>query len=1135
MEEEEYEANVERMTKDIKFQADTEHEYGYDDFFEQSLDLEEEKSFEERKWEEEKTSPVQDWEEEAEKEIPIEMDDQTTEPKKIRYSISMEIPGLSRIDLSPLTQKIVGCIIGEDVTTEFPWVRVKKDIIEDNIDLHSESSDFLLVKDEVHAFPDDKIMIGYAPSLIETGQFYIVLTKEGRDAVEEHILQQRKEHENRVKNAIYKSPGRWRDLGSGADVDANFVKNTRPLFEIEVTSTADLLNVPINLTDRKADDQRDGYIELLPNNRQIFENVRRKLVSTYAQVSPIVRHNEAQTAPSISVNSWYQYLYEYETVDLSTYTEDKIDYLKYFLKLYTDEMCDQLLMNSMWDIYANDYANLVRSEKDTQIPLPIGYEEHQSYYDGKLIVDKVINDLCWHPFWTGTVIATYTHHAKGEHLIGPKTYDEVFLACEGNNKVLIWSFDDCLSPKLILECPREVTSVSVCPIDSNIIIGGCINGQIAIWHIPGKIEQVETVVTQTSAQVKYSIAMKSLMTWMRETTSLISPTAMSALKYSQKAGIIQIIWVPSHHKVDKNGRILSLPEDAPLDDLSYQFITASQDGTVAFWDLTWRSMEKEIQQVTGRKKKQKAQSAIQKSIAQSASPFKILDRVFKPHYNLVIQYPDENRQVVITTLSMYNPKFHKEQVEPFSMTRDDLTIRKYYRPIIEKADYVMEPKILIGTVEGEFGCVTWTGYEFTTDAGMDRETARWVWMKKIHDGPVTHVVRSNYYHRVVATIGGKIFAVWRDDFAEPLIWKKSNVGYSACSWGILRPTVLILGRSDGTIEIWDLEVKSHEPSFMQSLSGRIITGIYTHELPVEPQCIGFCDFNGSLRMFMAPRVLLTYDVGDIEWMKKFIDRQVQRINEFRDWQESWSESTLEDIVMKKKIKKMKEEKKHLEVEEKIKADTIDVAARAITPTKPARRKPWQFIEEAKERWLSMEVKRMQRVILEKKGLRKDVLERQRAPLLRLRQEARTKKRKIREILTLQDKIFEETIMFLFPEQQERRETLLPPLPVSAADRRLTIDEGVRTILDANYFFCKKGVFADPEEEIIYNFLEEQAEALAKLESTPFERTFDWRKVLAQGKSRRRSMDIGLKKLNRLKKTCKVDDAVNDASRLVDNV
>lgn len=86
-------------------------------------------------------------------------------------------------------------------------------------------------------------------------------------------------------------------------------------------------------------------------------------------------------------------------------------------------------MNSTWDIYTNDIANLVRNEKDTQTPVPIGYEEHQSYYDGKIIADKVINDFCWHPFWTGTVIATYTQHAKSEHLIGPKTYDEVHQFC----------------------------------------------------------------------------------------------------------------------------------------------------------------------------------------------------------------------------------------------------------------------------------------------------------------------------------------------------------------------------------------------------------------------------------------------------------------------------------------------------------------------------------------------------------------------------------------------------------------------------------------------------------------------------------------------------------------------------------
>lgn len=105
-------------------------------------------------------------------------------------------------------------------------------------------------------------------------------------------------------------------------------------------------------------------------------------------------------------------------------------------------------------------------------------------------------------------------------------------------------------------------------------------------------------------------------------------------------------------------------------------------------------MEEDIRQVRRRKKK------IQPDIQKSESPFKILDRILKPDYILVIQYPDENRQLVITTLNLHNPKFHKGQVEPFP-GRDDITIRKYYRPIIEKPDYIMEPEILVGTVEGE--------------------------------------------------------------------------------------------------------------------------------------------------------------------------------------------------------------------------------------------------------------------------------------------------------------------------------------------------------------------------------------------------------------------------------------------------
>lgn len=138
--------------------------------------------------------------------------------------------------MSPITQKIVGCVIGENVSTEYPWVYVRKKIIEDNIDLHEDSSDFLPVKDEIYKFPNSKMLIGYVPSLTEEGQFYICLTEQGRDAIVEYIQKEREDHENRVRTAVYKPIGKWKELTSSVEIDSMIVKNTRPLLEIEVKS-----------------------------------------------------------------------------------------------------------------------------------------------------------------------------------------------------------------------------------------------------------------------------------------------------------------------------------------------------------------------------------------------------------------------------------------------------------------------------------------------------------------------------------------------------------------------------------------------------------------------------------------------------------------------------------------------------------------------------------------------------------------------------------------------------------------------------------------------------------------------------------------------------------------------------------
>lgn len=81
-----------------------------------------------------------------------------------------------------------------------------------------------------------------------------------------------------------------------------------------------------------------------------------------------------------------------------------------------------MLFNATWDIH---YENPIKAEKYNEIMKTVAYKEYVNYYDGKLCMDKVINDLSWHPFLTGIAICAYTDFAKSSIFIGPRRQNEV--------------------------------------------------------------------------------------------------------------------------------------------------------------------------------------------------------------------------------------------------------------------------------------------------------------------------------------------------------------------------------------------------------------------------------------------------------------------------------------------------------------------------------------------------------------------------------------------------------------------------------------------------------------------------------------------------------------------------------------
>lgn len=96
--------------------------------------------------------------------------------------------------------------------------------------------------------------------------------------------------------------------------------------------------------------------------------------------------------------------------------------------------------------------------------------------------------------------------------------------------------------------------------------------------------------------------------------------------------------------------------------------------------------------------KEEQKKPLPPELMEFTSPFRSFDRLWKPYYTLIVQYPNESRCPMLTTFDIYSPKLKREELFPAIKT--DITIRRYYKFVSEKPDYIMEPEIFIGTVEG---------------------------------------------------------------------------------------------------------------------------------------------------------------------------------------------------------------------------------------------------------------------------------------------------------------------------------------------------------------------------------------------------------------------------------------------------
>lgn len=197
-----------------------------------------------------------------------------------------------------------------------------------------------------------------------------------------------------------------------------------------------------------------------------------------------------------------------------------------------------------------------------------------------------------------------------------------------SSPVLLWSFNDNLYPKLVLDSPREVTYLSFCPYDENVLLGSLITGQFVIWDLKDRLLQVENPEVLTENQEKNRKRMNSLIKWSKLLTNqpqnIVPIAAITPKESSHLKKITSIKWLNRKHSIASTG----LVQESKPNEIFRHFVTASIDGSISFWDLDF------INPNEAKKVDLKRKSIVFESDSQYVSPYRKLSEVIQPIYTI---------------------------------------------------------------------------------------------------------------------------------------------------------------------------------------------------------------------------------------------------------------------------------------------------------------------------------------------------------------------------------------------------------------------------------------------------------------------------------------------------------------------
>lgn len=791
--------------------------------------------------------------------------------------------GCKPVFMSGQSQEIFQCIGDDQVTEEMPYKILLKEDIKKDFFNRAAISDLNPFKAQINAYPEEELLIVYDAEYKFGQNFFICLTPEAKKGLlsrtsggdsqagdedgesrgEEEDEEEEEEEDTTVYVYVPPESKPWVSLGSEKEIDDCAVGTTHKKITMSVKRKRANFGAPVQFEDLNVADSKHAYMECTAYEDKTYSMQRLELDSS-CQAVPELVDSVSQTDWKYPRNANTQYEPRLFSETEKEAIMQKDDLLK-FVKSVIPRFELAMQQNGIMDIFFDDWMGLADNDSTFGTKADNHLKEYQSFTDLQFSKDRTVTCIEWHPVLKGVIAVSVAERLSFDDRI-----DYAARVIMTPSLILIWSFTDPIHPQLILEAPDDIYCFKFCPTDPNIIVGGCINGQVVLWDIASYTDRLKT--QRGSNKKKNNLA--TLPGFEDESaldTPIVRYCGVSSIEHSHRAAITDIQWVPDHMELSR----LGIPQENRSGSC-VQVMSAATDHSILVWDIRPPK--------AAHNQPEKKKDNIHNPMG-VATTFKHLDLTWKPQLkvNLLKSEPGGDHSPTKFTI-------HEIQGEKSILSSgSDGKMEKresvagfggggFGKPgsAAKKTLSTINTHFYAGTEDGEIVYLDWMPQK-DQDSGKI-QTPKPDYYHCLHDGPIVTLQRSPFFRDVILCVGGWTFTVWKEGVTTGPIMQSSasNKRLTCGFWSPTRPGVFFISKNDGCIDVWDILDRTHEPSMTQSVSSAAITCIFPYQVTAKQHLLAVGDMTGTLHILEIPWSLRQATPNEANGVANYFEREVKR-------------------------------------------------------------------------------------------------------------------------------------------------------------------------------------------------------------------------------------------------------------------